>query len=49
MDVVPAPRTPMEQNEQFGDFGSEPLDLMDGVAVTEEGVELHVADVIMQY
>ncbi|EKD19993.1 uncharacterized protein L3040_002329 [Drepanopeziza brunnea f. sp. 'multigermtubi'] len=49
MDTTPAPLTPMELSEQFGDFGSEPLDVMEGVAVTEEGVEMHVADVIMQH
>ncbi|KAH7342682.1 hypothetical protein BKA65DRAFT_526743 [Rhexocercosporidium sp. MPI-PUGE-AT-0058] len=32
-----------------GEFGSAPLDVKDGVAVTEEGVELHVADVITQF
>jgi hypothetical protein len=41
--------TPMEQNELDGTFGSAPLEVQDGVAVTEEAVELHVADLITQF
>jgi hypothetical protein len=39
------PLTPMEKKEAEGGwFGSRPLEVQDGVAVTEEGVEGHFAD-----
>ncbi|KAG4432798.1 hypothetical protein IFR05_011709 [Cadophora sp. M221] len=42
--------TAMETDElKQGEFGSAPLEVKDGVAVTEESVELHVADVITQF
>ncbi|KAL2075537.1 hypothetical protein VTL71DRAFT_480 [Oculimacula yallundae] len=42
--------TPMETNELIqGEFSSEPLEVKDGIAVTEESVELHVADFITQF
>ena len=47
--LISAPLTPMERDELGGSFGREPLDVENGVAVTEEGVELHVADVITQF
>ena len=44
------PLTPMEKDEfEEGRFGSLPLEVGDGVAVLEESVELHDADVITQY
>lgn len=39
----------MEQDELGGSFGSAPLSVRNGIAVTEEGVELHVADFITQF
>lgn len=40
----------MEKDEsKEGRFGSLPLEVSDGVAVLEESVELHSADVITQY
>ena len=47
--LISAPLTPMEQDELRGSFGREPLDVVNGVAVTEEGVELHVADYITHF
>lgn len=38
----------MEESERVGMFGSAPLDLKRGVAVTEEAVGLHVPDLITQ-
>ena len=38
----------MERKEEVEGFGGEPLELKDGVALTEEAVELHVPDVITQ-
>lgn len=39
----------MEERESIeGEFGDKPLDVGNGVAVSEEGVELHVPDVIAQ-
>ena len=39
------PLTPMEKSEaEHGWFGSKPLEVQDGVAVMEEGVEGHFAD-----
>jgi hypothetical protein len=46
LEIIGAPLTPMEMNEMVGPFGEEPLALNGGVAVTEEAVELHVADLI---
>ena len=44
------PLTPMEEQEgEEGIFGSAPLEVVDGVAVTEESVGLHVPDVITQF
>jgi hypothetical protein len=44
------PLTPMEKDElEEGRFGSRPLEVDGGVAVLEESVELHSADVITQY
>lgn len=40
--------TPMEANEAEEGFGKDPLEVRDGIAVTEEAVGLHVADLIMQ-
>jgi len=43
------PLTEMEELEMLGYiFGEEPLEVQDGVAVTEEAVESHVADLIAQ-
>jgi hypothetical protein len=39
----------MEESERIGMFGSSPLDLQHGVAVTEEAVGLHVPDLITQF
>jgi hypothetical protein len=47
--LISAPLTPMEQDELGGSFGSAPLSVRNGIAVTEEGVELHVADFITQF
>lgn len=42
--------TPMEKNEiDDGSFGSEPLEVNHGIAVTEEAVGLHVPDLITQF
>lgn len=46
--IISGPPTPMEESEREGMFGSAPLDLQHGVAVTEEAVGLHVPDLIMQ-
>jgi hypothetical protein len=46
--LISGPPTPMEESERIGMFGSAPLDLQHGVAVTEEAVELHVPDLITQ-
>lgn len=44
------PLTPMEEKEKReGSFSGEPLDVEDGVAVTEEAVTLHVPDIITQF
>jgi hypothetical protein len=43
------PPTPMEEGERGGMFGSAPLDLRSGVAVTEEAVGLHVPDLITPF
>jgi hypothetical protein len=44
-----APLTDMEEGEaEEGEFGAEPLEVRDGIAVTEEAVGLHVADLITQ-
>ncbi len=46
----PRPMTPMENTElKDGVFGPLPLDVKGGVAVTEESVRLHVADLITQF
>jgi hypothetical protein len=45
LEAIRRPLTPMEKNEAEGGwFGSKPLEVRDGVAVTEEGVEGHFAD-----
>ena len=41
-----APLSEMELEESEMGFGDQPLELMDGVAMTEEAVGLHVPDVI---
>lgn len=42
------PPTPMEEIEAAdGEFGSEPLEVSKGIAVTEEAVGFHLADLIM--
>ncbi len=43
--------TPMEEKEQAEgfSFSNEPLEVEKGIAVTEESVELHVADVVTQF
>lgn len=46
--LISGPPTPMEESERAGMFGSAPLDLQNGVAVTEEAVGLHVPDLITQ-
>lgn len=46
--LISGPPTPMEESERVGMFGSAPLDLRRGVAVTEEAVGLHVPDLITQ-
>lgn len=46
--LITGPPTPMEESERTGMFGSAPLDLKRGVAVTEEAVKLHVPDLITQ-
>jgi hypothetical protein len=46
--LITGPPTPMEESERTGMFGSAPLDLERGVAVTEEAVKLHVPDLITQ-
>ncbi|RDW88699.1 hypothetical protein BP6252_00731 [Coleophoma cylindrospora] len=42
-----APATPMEADEWLGYFSSEPLEVKNGVAITEEALELHVPDVLI--
>ncbi|KAE9370370.1 hypothetical protein N431DRAFT_509478 [Stipitochalara longipes BDJ] len=45
-----APLTPMEELElNNGVFGSDPLEVHDGVAVMEESVDFRVADVVTQF
>jgi hypothetical protein len=40
----------MEEHEKNdGTFGSGPLEVIDGVAMMEESVELHVADLVTQF
>ena len=47
---IEAPLTPMEEHEKNdGTFGSGPLEVIDGVAVMEESVELHFADLVTQF
>jgi hypothetical protein len=41
--------TPMQESERVGILGRAPLDLGNGVAVTEEAVGLHVPDLITQF
>ncbi|RDW94732.1 hypothetical protein BP5796_00495 [Coleophoma crateriformis] len=41
------PATPMEADEWLGYFSSEPLEVKNGVAITEEALELHVPDVLI--
>jgi hypothetical protein len=48
LEIINAPLTPMEMSEIGHPFHQQPLDVADGVAVTEEGVELHLADLITQ-
>jgi hypothetical protein len=48
LEIISAPLTLMEMNEMGGRFGEEPLEVSGGVAVTEEAVKLHVADLITQ-
>jgi hypothetical protein len=49
IDVIDAPLTPMEELElDSGVFGSAPLEVNGGVAVTEESVDFRVADVVTQ-
>lgn len=44
------PATAMELHERRAqEFGSGPLEVKNGVAVTEEAVELHLADMVTQY
>lgn len=48
--LISAPLTPMEELElDGGRFSSAPLEVNDGVAVTEESVGMRVADVITQF
>lgn len=49
LSTISAPLTPMEKVERAGFFGSEPLRVADGIAVTEEAVVLHVPDLIAQF
>jgi len=44
-----APLTPMEKEEMELGFGSQPLVVRDGVAVTEEAVGERRADLITQF
>lgn len=45
-----SPLTAMETGELIqGEFGSAPLEVKDGVAMSEESVELHVPDIITQF
>ena len=48
LEIIGAPFTRMEMSELRGRFGEEPLEVSDGVAVTEEAVEMHIADLITQ-
>jgi len=47
--VSDKPATQMEEQQSSGGFGAAPLELPEGIAVTEEAVELHVADLITQF
>jgi hypothetical protein len=50
ISAIEAPLTPMEEHEKNdGMFGSQPLEVIDGVAMMEESVELHVADLLTQF
>jgi hypothetical protein len=50
ISAIEAPLTPMEEHEKSdGTFGSGPLEVIDGVAMMEESVELHVADLVTQF
>jgi hypothetical protein len=49
IDLTDAPLTPMEELElDSGVFGSAPLEVNGGVAMTEESVDFRVADVVTQ-
>ncbi|RDL39451.1 uncharacterized protein BP5553_03791 [Venustampulla echinocandica] len=49
LEATKTPLTPMEKDElNDGKFGSRPLEVRNGVAVKEEGVEGHWADVVTQ-
>jgi hypothetical protein len=50
ISAIEAPLTPMEEHEKNdGTFGSGPLEVIDGVAMMEESVGLHVADLVTQF
>jgi hypothetical protein len=48
LESIGSSLTEMEMSEMEGRFGSKPLEVRGGVAVTEEAVGLHVADLITQ-
>ena len=48
IEAISAPLTPMEVTEMERGFGEQPLEVTGGVAVTEEAVGLHVANLITQ-
>lgn len=47
--LIFAPLTPMEKSELGGFFGNAPLEVVNGVALKEEGVGLHVPDLITHF
>ena len=50
LEIISADFTEMEMEEmEDGQFGDKPLEVSGGVAVTEEAVEMHVADLITQF
>jgi hypothetical protein len=50
INLIEIPLTPLEESgKDDGAFGWMPLSVSGGVAVTEEAVEMHVADVVTQF
>ena len=46
LNIIGAPLTPTEMSGMDCQFGEESWKVSDGIAVTEEAVEMHTADII---